>query len=217
MLEKKRKLEDAIKSIELYLKNLDSIREELVKMSRDVIRLSGWSITEAHKGNINNALNYLDECERKSNELMKLAISVPELTYSGLLYNAISEYVEAKIFLNIITNKEIPIYKEINVPPIPYLQGLGDVVGELRRYALESVRKGDFNSAWESLEIMESIYLELRGLDYPDAILPGVRHKADVARNLVDETKALLVDLQSRENLKNVLSNLMERKKDERR
>ena len=209
MQEKKDKIGDVIKSIDSYLKKLDSTREEIVKISRDVIRYSGWSITEVHKGDINNALNYLIECENKAKELIKLSLNAPELTYSGLVYNALSEYVEAKIFLNIITNKEIPTNEELDVPPVPYLQGLGDVVGELKRYALESVRKGDFDTAWKSLEIMEIIYLEMRGLDYSDAILPGVRHKIDVARNLIDETKSLLVDLQSRENLKNMLNNLM--------
>lgn len=212
MQEPKKRIDDIIKSIESYLKNLDSIREEVIRISRDVIRYSGWSITEVHKGNIESAQSFLNECEKKSHELMNLVSNSPELAYSGILYNAISEYVEAKIFLNIITNKEIPTHDELKVPHIPYLQGLGDVVGELRRYALESVRKGDFDSAWKSLEIMESIYLELRGLDYPDAILPGIRHKADVARSLVDETKAMLIDLQSRENLKNILNKVLEMK-----
>ncbi|AFZ71179.1 putative RNA-binding protein of the translin family [Caldisphaera lagunensis DSM 15908] len=215
MQEKKNKIGDIIKSVDTYLKKLDSIREEIVKISRDVIRYSGWSITEAHKGDIDSALNYLHECENKAKELIKLSLNAPELTYSGLVYNALSEFVEAKVFLNIITNKEIPTNDDLNVPPVPYLQGLGDVVGELKRYALESVRKGNFDNAWKSLEIMETIYLEMRSLDYSDSILPGVRHKIDVARNLVDETKSLIVDLQSRENLKVMLNNLMERKYNE--
>ncbi len=215
MQEKRNKIGDIIKSIDTYLKKLDSIREEIVKISRDVIRYSGWSITEVHKGDVNNALKYLIECENKAKELIKLSLNAPELTYSGLVYNALSEYVEAKVFLNIITDKEIPTNDELNVPPVPYLQGLGDVVGELKRYSLESVRKGDFDTAWKSLETMETIYLEMRGLDYSDSILPGVRHKIDVARNLIDETKSLLVDLQSREDLKSILNNLLERKKNE--
>ncbi|MDP8003703.1 MAG: hypothetical protein RAK17_05925 [Caldisphaera sp.] len=82
---------------------------------------------------------------------------------------------------------------------------------------MEAIRKNNFSKAWESLKLMESIYLEIRGLDYPDAILPGVRHKADVARALVDETKAMLIDLQSREDLKEYLEKLERGKKNDRK
>ena len=95
----------------------------------------------------------------------------------------------------------MPTPEELGVGFIPYLQGLGDVVGELRRLALELVRVGRFSDAWMLLEAMEAIYLGLRGLDYPDALAPGIRHKADVARRLVDDTKSMLVDLESRRRL----------------
>ncbi|MGC8566959.1 MAG: haloacid dehalogenase [Caldisphaera sp.] len=212
-----KRLEEIINSIDLYLKELDLVREQVVKISREVIRNSGYSITEIHKGNIEEAIKYLDLCKSNNNKLLELVKNYPELAYSGLAYNAISEYVEAEVLVNIIQGKDIPGYKELNVYPIAYIQGLGDVVGELRRYALEAIRKNNFSKAWESLKLMESIYLEIRGLDYPDAILPGVRHKADVARALVDETKAMLIDLQSREDLKEYLEKLERGKKNDRK
>ena len=52
---------------------------------------------------------------------------------------------------------------------------------------------------------MEAIYLALRSLDLPEALAPGVRHKADVARRLTDDTKAFLIDLSSRERLSRLL------------
>jgi len=125
----------------------------------------------------------------------------PELYYSGMVYNAVSEYVEARVFIDIITGKGLKGPLELGVQPVPYLQGLGDVVGELRRLALEYVRRENFKTAWRLLEIMEAIYFELRRFDYPEAIAPGIRHKADVARRLVDDTKAMLIDLEKRHEL----------------
>ncbi|MDP8003531.1 MAG: haloacid dehalogenase, partial [Caldisphaera sp.] len=136
-----KRLEEIINSIDLYLKELDLVREQVVKISREVIRNSGYSITEIHKGNIEEAIKYLDLCKSNNNKLLELVKNYPELAYSGLAYNAISEYVEAEVLVNIIQGKDIPGYKELNVYPIAYIQGLGDVVGELRRYALEAIRK----------------------------------------------------------------------------
>ncbi|RUM48149.1 MAG: haloacid dehalogenase, partial [Hyperthermus sp.] len=33
---------------------------------------------------------------------------------------------------------------------------------------------------------------------YPDALMPGVRHKIDVARRLIDDTKSLLLSIKAR-------------------
>ncbi|MCE4603602.1 MAG: haloacid dehalogenase, partial [Aeropyrum sp.] len=79
---------------------------------------------------------------------------------------------------------------------------------ELRRLCLDLVRHAEFEVAWRLLEIMEAIYLELRSLDYPEALIPGVRHKADVARRLVDDTKALLADLESRHRLESSIKKI---------
>ncbi|MEB2792726.1 MAG: haloacid dehalogenase [Caldisphaeraceae archaeon] len=204
--EAKKKIEEIIDEVDSYLKTIDLAREEIVKISREVIRNSGWSITEIHKGEMIEAKKYLDLCRNFAMRLQEVAKPHPEIANSGLVYNAISEYVEAEIFFNIIEHRYIPSFKELNVHPIPYLQGIGDVIGELRRYMLELIRKGKLKPAWEFMDIMESIYLQLRNLDYPDAIIPGVRHKSDVARALIDATKSMLVDLQSREDFKKIFS-----------
>ncbi len=205
-MEAKKKIEDIIGEIDSYLKTIDLAREEIVKISRDIIRNSGWSITEIHKGEMTEAKKYLDLCRNSAMRLQEVAKSYPEIASSGLVYNAISEYVEAEIFSSIVEHRYIPSFKELDVHPIPYLQGIGDVVGELRRYMLELIRKDKLELAWEFMDIMESIYLQLRNLDYPDAIMPGVRHKSDVARALIDATKSMLVDLQSREDFKKIFS-----------
>jgi len=188
-------------SIDSYLAERDRVREEAIRLSRDVTRYSGWAVTAVHKGDMEEAFRNLEEAERASRRLLEITRGYPELYYSGMVYNAVSEYVEARVFIDLILGRGLPGPEELGVQPVPYLQGLGDVVGELRRLALECVRRGDFNVAWRLLDMMEAIYLELRGLDYPDALAPGIRRKADVARRLVDDTKALLVDLENRYKL----------------
>ncbi len=191
-------LRSVIGRINEYLAERDSVREEAIRVSRDVIRNSGWAVTAVHKGDLDEARRYLAEAERAARRLLEITSGYPELYYSGMVYNAISEYVEAKVFMSLILGEGLPGPEDLGVPPVPYLQGLGDVVGELRRLALECVRRERFDIAWKLLDMMEAIYLEIRGLDYPEALAPGIRRKADVARRLVDDTKALLVDMENR-------------------
>ncbi len=195
------RLREVVAGIDTYLAERDSVREEAIRLSREVIRRSGWAVTAVHKGDLREAEEHLAAAEEAARSLLEKTRPYPELYYSGLVYNAVSEYVEARVFMDLILGRGLPGPGELGVPPVPYLQGLGDVVGELRRLALESVRHGLFETAWRLLGMMEAIYLELRGLDYPDALAPGVRRKADAARRLVDDTKAMLVDIENRYKL----------------
>ena len=85
-------------------------------------------------------------------------------------------------------------YKELSVPIVPYIQGLGDVIGELRRHIIDLLRREEYGEAEIYLDIMETIYQELRRLNYPDALVPGLRHKVDVARRLIEDTKILYLN-----------------------
>ena len=194
-------LRSIVEGIDSYLAERDRVREEAIRLSRDVIRYSGWAVTAVHKGDLGEASRHLEQAEAAARRLLEITRGYPELYYSGMVYNAVSEYVEARVFIDLILGRGLPGPEELGVQPVPYLQGLGDVVGELRRLALECVRRERFDLAWTLLDMMEAIYLELRGLDYPDALAPGVRRKADVARRLVDDTKALLVDMENRYRL----------------
>lgn len=204
----KRVIQESIDSARRVLDELDQAREQLIRLSRDVIRESGRAIVEVHKGDLEAAMNHMRLCEEATMNLLSLARKYPQLLYTGLVNNAVSEYVEAKLFLVLVTEGRLLSYEELSgmgIPLVPYLQGLGDLVGELKRLALESVRRSDYDTAWRLLGVAEALYLELQTLDYPDALLPGVRRKADVARRIVDDLKAILVDLSKRDELARLL------------
>ncbi len=199
------RIQEEVEKAREFLSIRDEVREKAIKVSRDVIKYSGWAITEIHKGDLEKAGEYISMLEDAARRFLELVKPYPELYYSGMANNALSEYVEAVVFYRIVCGEDIPGYEDLDIPPAPYLQGLGDVVGELRRLALEEVRKDNFDKAWFYYSIMEAIYLSLRKLDLPEALAPGVRHKADVARRLTDDTKAFLIDLSSRKRLTDLL------------
>ena len=72
---------------------------------------------------------------------------------------------------------------------LTYVLSLGDVIGELRRRALNLIRKGNVEQAEKCLELMEQIYSELTALDDAYIIIKGLRRKGDVARHLIEITR----------------------------
>lgn len=192
------------------LSKRDAIREAAIRVVRELARESGWAITYAHSGDFDKALEKMRLCEQLASKLIEMLHGYPDLMYTGLVYGGLAEYVEARVLLSLLRGERVPSPEDLRVHYVPYLQGLGDVIGELRRYVLELARRGDYAKAFELLDVMEALYLELRSLDYPDALMPGVRRKADVARQLVDATKAMLVDLAGREVLAKRLKSVEE-------
>ena len=187
-------LERDIGVVDELLQVKDNIREEAIRVTREILRYSTEATRLIHLEKFDDALSNIVKANELIEKLKKLMAEHPDLYYSGLVYNSLSEYVEAYITYKLIVEKKMPSYNELNVPHVPYLQGLGDVVGELRRHILSLLNRGDVSGAEEYLEVMESIYLWLRKLNYPDPLVPGLRHKVDVARRLIDDTKTLLIN-----------------------
>ncbi|MDM7274590.1 MAG: haloacid dehalogenase [Thermoprotei archaeon] len=198
-------LESIIEAVDSYLADRDKVREAAIRLSRDVVRLSKSVVNSIYLGDLDAASRAALDMDSIVLKLRGLLEGYPDIYYSGLVYNALSEYVEASLFLDVVSGRGLRSFEELGVPPVPYLQGLGDLAGELRRLVLDKVRGEDFEGAWRLYRLMEAIYMGLAKLNYVDALIPGVRHRVDVARRLVDETLALLVDLESRRRLQESL------------
>ena len=67
--------------------------------------------------------------------------------------------------------------------PIPYLHGLGEAVGEMRRRMLDLLRDERLADAEKTLEEMDNIVDFLAGVDYPDGMTNGLRRTTDVSRS----------------------------------
>ncbi len=189
---------EEVAKIDEVLAKRERIRDQMIKRSRDVIRYSSWLVNAIHRGDLREAENYLKELEKAVREFLNYARSDPYLYHTGIVSSTLAEYVEARLFYSIVVEGRILRREELGVDEVAYLQGLGDVIGELRRLALDLLRVSEIDAASKLLDLMEIMYYELRGLEYPDALMPGVKHKVDVARRLVDDTKALLLEVKGR-------------------
>ena len=59
----------------------------------------------------------------------------------------------------------------------------------MRRFILDSIRLNDLESAEQALQVMDEIFGQLVTLDYPNALVPGIRRKTDLIRNLLEKTR----------------------------
>jgi len=97
---------------------------------------------------------------------------------------------------------------ELGVPAISYVLGLADAIGEFRRRALDSLRKGDVKTAEKCLQTMEQIYVELLSMDEAYTLVPGLRRKSDVARHIIETTRGDITIEARRSTLEECMKNL---------
>lgn len=198
-------IERYVNIVNEILRSKDEVREYLIRVSRDIIRNSGLAVTYIHLGRIKEAEELLGNLRTLINELEEKLRDHPELKYSNLYLSTLSEYVEATQLLNVVTCGCIKSLDELNVHYLSYIQGLLDLIGELKRYILNLIRLNDIERAWAYFKIANDIYESFKGLDYPEALIPGVRHKVDVARRLLEDLRTFLVDVELRIKLINLL------------
>ncbi|OPY34832.1 MAG: Translin family protein [Methanomassiliicoccales archaeon PtaU1.Bin124] len=181
-----RNIEAIASDIQAALDEKDTVREIAIKSSRAIIRLSGTVVHNAHKkaSTDKEMAEALDEAER----LQGLLADHQEIWASGIVQDALQELAEAAIVLAIQRGDDLPEPAELNVPGQAYLMGFADAIGELRRFALESLRQGNVAAAEGHLDMMEEMFLVIMRFDYPDAIV-SIRRKQDIARSVLEKTR----------------------------
>ncbi|UCD97200.1 MAG: haloacid dehalogenase [Candidatus Bathyarchaeota archaeon] len=151
--------------------------------------MSKKAIMLVHKGKLEKAEDLLVDVFALLSQVKELPSPHKDLAHTGAVDSGFQEYTEAKIFLSLVADDQIPSKKQLQVPSSSYLLGLADVVGELRRRTLDILRTLDIEKAEKTLRTMESIYDELILLDEAFHSLPSLRRKCDVARRVIEATR----------------------------
>ena len=184
-----RKLENITANIQKKFDKKDRVREDILDISRKVIKLCAKAIKNVHRGERESAEILLKDCEMSLRKIKKIKYSSPDIYFSGYVQDAQKEYTEAKIFYSIIYNDKFIRPEKLQVEDAPYLNGLGEVIGELRRYILDNIRNNRNQSCEKYLKIMEEIYYQLFNFDYPEVITQGLRRTVDNMRVIVEKTR----------------------------
>jgi len=183
-------LDSIAQEIRQALTEKDEAREKVLPLCREVIRLSSLSIRAVHRQEYRDAADQLKSARKLLNEAEKALSTQGEFRYSGYIRDAQKEFAEGSIVLALVRGKEMPSHDKLRVDIAPYLNGMGEAAGELRRYLLDSLRKGDLTRGEELLSAMDDIYSVLVTMDFPDAITGGLRHTTDMVRGVLERTRS---------------------------
>lgn len=175
--------------IRVDMEKKDAAREKVLPLCRELIRYASVTIRAIHRQQFDEAKNLLAEGKKVRENLAQAIKEWPELSSHGFVKDAQKEYTEANAVFALVTGQSLPDPDDLKVDYGAYLNGLGDTVGELRRYILDSMRHGDLTHCEETLTAMDDIYTTLVTMDFPDAITGGLRHTTDQVRGILEKTR----------------------------
>jgi translin len=179
-------------SIQKQLVHYDEARETVLNLSRSATRLAGSSILDIHRGDIDSASDTLHKVEQTLSKIETLSNDFSEFKSSAGVVVAFQEYVEAMTVRTFAQSERIPTISELKTDNRSYVLGLLDAVGEFRRMALNSLRKGEVKKAEKLLGAMEGIYDDLQTLEHT-SIIPTFRVKMDADRRIIESTRGDVV------------------------
>ncbi len=182
--------EAVLLSIDAHLRQRELRREDLYQRSRRLRRLAQATMTRLHFDPTSGTAE-LAEIRRALGELSDW------LRREGrgdepMASDALQEAVEAVLLGAIVAGTALPGPNELGVEPEPYLLGLGDVVGEVRRLVLDRLSRDDVAGAETQLLLMERLTQALLRFDTTRAIVQ-LKPKQDTARMLLERTRGEVV------------------------
>lgn len=179
-----RKLEDSIKKIVKTLEKEEKEQDELLRISREIVRGCSVAIKCIHS-------KELKECGMQMEAVEKLVRKMGEAEgFGNISLQAYQEYAEARVLLSIIGRKEIPTADELKIPFKAYMLGLLDCVGELRREMLEELKRGGRKNAEYYFSMMDELYEALLPVRFSNSLIPNFRRKQDVARMQIEQARS---------------------------
>ena len=184
-------LDVIVDKIEKHIDEKDKIREQALRASREIIILCRKAIQHLHQNAVKEAKIQIKQASDKLISLYTLTENYPEIFHAGYVDNAAQEVVEAACLLHIMQGKDLPDPDDLQTTYNAYLLGLCDLVGELRRLALDLILDGKSKEAKKHLKTMEKIYDAIIRFDYPSALVP-IRKKQDMIRGLIERTRGEL-------------------------
>ncbi|MEI6289280.1 MAG: haloacid dehalogenase [Chloroflexota bacterium] len=185
-------------------------RDKALTQARALTRFCSQAIRAVHRDDDEAMLAQLDEAKKMADSLRSAVSEFPDFYYAGYTQDALKEFVEANITCALIKNKPLISPADLGVEFNTYLNGLSEVVGELRRRCLDILRHGYSSEAERLLTQMDDIYAVLVTMDYPDAITNGLRRQTDIARSIIEKTRGDITFSLRGEHLERAIARLSE-------
>ena len=168
-----------------------ALRDEALKQARELTRHASLAIRAIHREDHDEAQSEINLGRELAQALTRtLRTEHPELFFAGYTQDAIKEYCEACLTVAMIKGEVLPTPQDLDAEPPAYLNGLTETLGELRRRCLDLLRPGYSAEVERLLALMDDVFTQLVTMDYPDAITDGLRRRTDLARGIIERTRA---------------------------
>jgi translin len=191
--------------IRQHLEDKNTARERALQLSRKLIRSCSKAIRAVHRREQETTIALLDEARNLADELQSALSEYPELLHAGYTQSALKEFAEASIVHHLVSGEVLPEPEALGVGYVPYMGGLAEAAGEMRRRILDILRHDELDEAERLLDAMDEIYGLLVTIDYPDALTNNIRRTTDMVRGVTERTRGDLTTTSQQRDLKRAL------------
>jgi translin len=203
-------LSEILTLIRQRLDRKEELREQVLPLARQLIRESAALIKNAHRKEWDEAQNRRKVLLEAVSELKVKLTEAPDLWFAGFVQDALKEVAEACIVYALLRDEPVPSPEDLGIDDAPYLNGLLEAMGELRRATLDAIRSEDLSTAEKFLAIMDEVYFEAMTFDQADAITQGARRRTDALRAILERTRSDITLAYQYRKLSNLLPALGE-------
>lgn len=204
-------LQDIIDTINQAFEAKSVIRDQTLSRSRELIRTCANSIRATHRGDDKEARSLLEHARTVAQQMSSEAQTYPDIYHAGYTQDALKELAEAHLTRAVILGEPVPGPDELGVEYAAYLNGLAEAAGELRRFALDALRRGQVGRSEKILSHMDDIYSMLITVDFPSAITGGLKRSTDMVRGVLERTRGDVTTAVRQEAMKAALHNFEQR------
>lgn len=177
------------------LEAFDKKREELIKESRDILKLSKQAIYDVHRGDLNYAKKKIEDSKNIIMNLRKEISKMQGLETVGAFNDALEEYSEAYTYYTYVKEGKLATRKEVDVDTETYLGALSDLTGELGRRAINLTLKKEFKEVGKIKEVVEEIYGEFLKFNLRNGEL---RKKSDSIKYNLKKIEDVMYDIKTK-------------------
>ena len=202
------KLESIANQIREKFDILTALRDQALAEARQLTRACSLAIRAVHRSDTQTMEGHLRDARALAEKLRNDLVNYPDLFFAGYTQDALKEFVEASVTCALIQRQPLQTPEDLQVVEATYLNGLAEVVGELRRRIMDILRSGYSEEAERLLGHMDEIYSVLVTMDYPDAITNGLRRQTDLARGIIEKTRGDITFSLRGEHLTNAIQKL---------
>jgi len=189
-----------VTELKAQAQGMHEAREATLVQCRKLGQLAAKSIRHVHRHQFAEAEALLEEAKSVAKAARELLKPHPELN-PAYLHDTEKEMVEAAAVLAIVLNRPYPTVQELGAQIMSYLNGMGEAASEVRRFALDEMRRGNIEEASKILSQMETIYDDLITFDYADSMTGGLRRTCDALRAVIERTRSDLTATASQQEL----------------